>query len=432
MTFFFPMPDLTTSSTPSTPSTPSKTLVVGGGLAGLACAHKLHSAGVTPLLLEGSCHLGGRVATDAVDGFLLDRGFQVFLTAYPEARKLLKLDELQLRFFRPGALIFRNGKCHRMMDVFRSPAHLLQTALQPIGSVSDKLRVARLRHRLKRLKPDEIVAQKDVSTECYLREEGFTEAMIDGFFRPFYGGIFLEKDLRTSSRMFAFTFRMFAEGYAALPARGMAEIPRQLAAELPENSIRTDAPVRSIGKGQVTLESGERIEARHVVVATDGETARDLVPGLGNSFVGWRSVVSLYFAAPKSPLNEAIIALNGDPEGLVNTVCVPSDVVSDYAPQNQSLVSVSVIDLAESSNLESRVLQELESWFGPEVHAWSHLRTYRIRRALPEQLPGTEVPGGNGFLRSEGIYVCGDHCGNTSIEGAIASGLRVAEEILKS
>lgn len=200
-----------------------KVLIVGGGLAGLACAIRLHQSGARPLIFEGSDGVGGRVRTDEVDGFLLDRGFQVFLDAYPEAGALLDMDKLDLRAFRPGALIYQTSGMRRIMDVLREPRHLIESALAPVGSLADKLRVARLRWRLMRLSTEEIAGHEDMTTESYLKHAGFSPAMIDGFFRSFYGGIFLERELQTSSRMFEFTFKMFSQGSATLPSRGMGK-----------------------------------------------------------------------------------------------------------------------------------------------------------------------------------------------------------------
>lgn len=173
---------------------------------------RLHGRGLSPLIIEGSDAVGERVRTDRVDGFLLDRGFQVYLSAYPEAGKLLDLEALGLSRFRPGALVFRDGRFHRLMDVFRCPQHALGTAAQPIGTIKDKLLVGKMRLGAKRLTEKRMRDQDDRTTETYLRDYGFSEGMLNQFFRAFYGGIFLERDLRTSSRMFQFTFKMFAEG----------------------------------------------------------------------------------------------------------------------------------------------------------------------------------------------------------------------------
>lgn len=406
-------------------------MIVGGGLAGLASAVRLHEAGARPLVFERSDGVGGRVRTDRLAGYLLDRGFQVFLDAYPEAGGLLDKGQLDLRVFRPGALIHTTSGMRRVMDVFREPRHLMESALAPVGSLADKLRVARLRWRLMHQTAEEIAGHEDITTETYLKEAGFSPAMMDGFFRSFYGGIFLERELQTSSRMFEFTFKMFSQGNATLPSRGMGEIPRQLAARLPPGTIRLGAQVTGIQPGSITLESGESFQGDTVVVATDASSAAGLVSAGATVGPAWRSVTCLYFAASRSPLGESIIALNGTGSGLVNNICVPSDLAPDYAPPGRALISVSVLGLPEAADLESRVLAELEAWFGSAVREWRHLRTYRIERALPRQAMGSGFTG-PGFRKEAGIYLCGDHLWSASIEGAILSGLRTAEAILKS
>lgn len=406
---------------------PKRVVIVGGGLAGLACAIRLHEAGAVPIIIEGSDAIGGRVRTDVVDGFLLDRGFQVYLDAYPEAGKLLDLRALDLRPFKPGAMVFLGGKLHRVMDVFREPAHLFASAIAPVGSLADKLRTAIMKWRLVRTTLPEIGSHEDLTTEEYLKRTGFSSKMIDVFFRSFYGGIFLEKELRTSSRMFEFTFKMFSQGSATLPARGMGEIPRQLAKRLPPGTIRCGTKITEVRRDCVTLETGEKLDADAVVIATDATTAANLIPGLKAIGPEWRAVTGIYFAADKSPLNEPIIALNGSGRGLVNNVCALSDTAPGYAPPGKSLISISVLGIPEIPDLEKLVVEELEQWFGPQVRAWRHLRTDRIKRALPERPPFI----GPGFREIDGIFICGDHLASASIEGAITSGLRTADQLLR-
>lgn len=408
-------------------------IIVGGGLAGLACAVKLHQEGVPFLLLESSDAPGGRVRTDSVEGFQLDRGFQVFLSAYPEAGRVLDLEALRLRRFQPGALVLKDGRMRRLMDVIRRPRFALQSALQPVGTLRDKLLVGLLQLAARRHPIADIAAHEDLTTEAFLRRFGFSEMMIDNFFRAFYGGIFLERELRTSSRMFEFLFKMFAEGYATLPANGMQEIPRQLAAGLPQSFIRLNAPVKSVGLREVVLASGESLAADRVVVATDADTARQLVPEFASMFPGqarWNSTTTLYFSAPRSPLGEAIIALNGDGTGLVNSVCAPSDVAVEYAPAGRALLCVSLLGIPGGDDLEHRVITELAGWFGDAVRDWTHLRTYRIERALPGQPPSNLRQPHQGFRTTGRHFVCGDHCSSASIEGALTSGRQAAEALL--
>ena len=396
-------------------------------MAGLACAVQLHRAGQEVRIFEASDTVGGRVRTDIVDGFLLDRGFQVYLDRYPETGKLLDLEALDLKAFEPGALIYRDGRLHRLMDVFRRPANAWSSVTAPVGSLADKLRVGLMRMKILNSSFEAIAVREDRSTATYLRDCGFSEAIIDRFFRSFYGGIFLERALRTSSRMFEFTFKLFGQGSATVPAQGMGEIPKQLAALLPDGSIQLNQAVQAVGIDSITLESGERIQGCATVVATDGSAAHALLPELEGPAPEWRSVTTLYFAADRSPIREAIICLNGSGSGTVNNVCVISDAAPCYAPEGQSLLSVSVLGLVEADDLVEQVRSELLEWFGPEVSSWRHLRTDHIRRGLPEQLPNCSAPNS---IHQAGVWVCGDHLSSASIEGAVVSGKQTAAAIL--
>ena len=401
-------------------------IIIGAGLSGLACAIDLQKAGKRPLLLEASDGPGGRVRTDEVDGFLLDRGFQVYLDAYPTAGKLLDLSKLDLRAFEPGALVYRAGKLHRVIDAFRRPKELLNSALAPIGNLFDKARVGRLRFSLLRKPIEDIAESEDVSTEQYLRDFGFSSTIIDRFFRSFYGGIFLEHELRTCSRMFEFTFKMFSQGSATLPAQGMGQISKQLAQRLSEDRILYDSQVVRIEGTDVHLSSGKVYSANQIVMAAPVHQARQLLPELEIPDIGWRSVTNIYYSAPKSPINEALIVLNGDGSGLVNNVAVLTDVVPSYAPEGQALISVSLLGLPTEPDLPQKAKEELEGWFGDEVKTWKHLRTDRIPHALPDQLPeAAALPE-----VKPPYYLCGDYCVSASIEGAIISGQETARKVL--
>ena len=401
-------------------------IIIGAGLSGLACAIALQKAGKRPLLLEASDGPGGRVRTDEVDGFLLDRGFQVYLDAYPTAGQLLDLPKLDLHAFEPGALVYRAGKLHRVIDAFRRPKELLNSVLAPIGSLFDKARIGRLRFSLMRKPIEDIAESEDVATEQYLRDFGFSSTIIDRFFRSFYGGIFLERELRTSSRMFGFTFKMFSKGSATLPAQGMGQISKQLAQHLPEDRIRYDSQVSHVKGNEVHLASGQVYSASQIVMATPFHQAGQLLPELKIPDIGWRSVTNVYFSASKSPINEALIVLNGEGRGLVNNVAVLTDVVPGYAPDGQALISVSVLGLPTETDLPQKVQEELEGWFGSDVKTWKHLRTDRIEHALPEQLPHADaLPE----VKAP-YYLCGDYCVSASIEGAIISGQETASKLL--
>lgn len=404
------------------------TIIVGGGIAGLCCARELHERGREFVILESSDRVGGRIATDEVEGFLLDRGFQVFLTAYPEAQRVLDFSALQLCEFEPGALVYWDGRFNRLSDPWRRPKHLLATALSSAATFSDKLKIAKLRNHVCSGTLEELYQRPELATKDGLRRFGFSDVIIERFFRPFLGGIFLEDNLNTSTRMFEFVFRMFSQGNAALPANGMQAIPNQIAKALPENSIRLNTRVCNIDGQTVTLESGEAISADNIVLATATPEANELASSESREACG---VTCIYFATDKSVMDEAILVLNGDRrDGPINNLCVPNLVCDNYAPAGQSLVSATVLGANHSESIVEQTVSQMSQWFGTATSAYRHLKTYNISFALPSQvhLNPVQKPA---KLR-DGLYRCSDDCDTASINGAMLAGRRAAEEIVGS
>ncbi|MEM9109147.1 MAG: NAD(P)/FAD-dependent oxidoreductase [Planctomycetota bacterium] len=405
-------------------------VIIGAGLAGLCCARRLNQAGLNFLILDSADGVGGRIRTDDVEGFRLDRGFQVFSTAYPEAKMVLDYKALELHSFEPGALVRYGGVFHQLTDPWRRPLRGFRSVISPIGTLADKLRVARLRSRVLRGSVADQFATPETTTLKALQQDGFTDSMIERFFRPFLGGIFLDPELQASSRMFNFVFRMFSSGDATLPAEGMEAIPRQIALGLPPESIRLNARVAGLQNRSVSLESGESIQARAVVVATESPVSAEL---LGESISpGSQGVTCLYFATDRPPINQPILVLNGEGHGPVNNLCVPSLLVP-CAPEGRHLVSATVLGIPaqDDATLEREVREHLASWFGTEVNSWQILRTYRIPHALPRQRPPALSTPERPVRLQDGLYVCGDHRDNASINGAMVSGRRAAESILE-
>ncbi len=388
-------------------------VIVGAGLSGLCCGLRLAEAGVPILLLEASDAPGGRVRTDVVDGFRLDRGFQVLQTAYPEARAVLDYGALSLRPFDAGSWVRRGGRFVKLMDPWRHPASILSGLFAPLGSLGDKLRVGRLRSMALPAS-----GSADRSTLDELRALGFSEAMIEGLFRPWFGGVFLESELATSAAFFRYTFRMFSAGDVAVPARGMEEIPRQLAGRLPAGALRTGARVESVGGDHVVLEGGERLEAAQVVLAVEGPEAARLA---GDDFQAPAScgTACIYFAADSPPLRRPVLVLDGEAGGPVNNLVVPSNVSPELAPAGKALVSASTVGIPEGDDetLIEACRRQLRGWFGAKVDGWKPLRVYRIPHALPAQPPGCL---GAGPLRLPSrAWLCGDHREAASIQGAM-------------
>lgn len=402
-------------------------VIVGAGLAGLTCARRLQAGGVDCLVLEAGDGIGGRVRTDAVEGFRLDRGFQVLLTAYPAAKKWLDYERLGLRKFSAGARVWCDAKLHRVSDPWREPGALWDTLRAPVGSLADKVRIGTLRAAARRGTLAELFARPETTTLSALRAHGFSERMIGRFMRPWLGGVFLDEELTTSSRMLEFVFRMFAEGDTAVPAAGMQAIPEQLAAALTPGTVRLNARVAAVESGAVRLVSGERIAGRRIVVAAEGAGAAELLPEV--EAPTWRAVTTVYFGAKASPLGEPTLMLNGTGRGRVNHVVVMSDVAPGYAPAGETLLSVSVLGEApqDDATLAAGVRNELTEWFGAVVTEWRVLRIYRVRRALPVRWPLARRAAA---AVRPGVWVAGDFLNSASIQGAMESGDGAAAAIL--
>ena len=404
-------------------------IIVGAGLAGLTCAVRLEEEGWGALILEASDDVGGRVRSDWVDGFTLDRGFQVFLEAYPEAKRFLDYESLELRPFERGALVWTGEGFERLGHPLHDPVGGVRGAMANVGNLRDKARVAKLWAKIELLHADGISSPHDDRTTARaLRDFGFSDAIIDRLLRPLFGGAMVDPHLDNSSLLFDFIFRMFGAGRTSVPSRGMQAIPRQLAARLKQTEVRLRTPVSAVGPGQVELADGQRLEADHVVVATDGPTACELVDGLTTCEM--RPSASVYFAAPRSPLNKPLLVLNGTHQGPINSLAVHTEAAPRYGPGDRALVCGSILGRpSHEDELVGRCRAQLSRWFD-DVGRWEHIRTYAIERSLPVQTPEVMPPVQKHVYFGEGVYVCGDHRDTASINGAMGSGRRVAEAIV--
>lgn len=378
-------------------------IVVGAGVAGLTCARALRAAGLEVLVVEASDGVGGRVRTDRVEGFLLDRGFQVLPVAYPEARRFLDYDRLDLRPFARGAIVRTGGRFRRVADPREAPLRGLRSLAGGVLTPRDLPGML----RLLRGRPDETTAAEA------LRAAGISDRLRERFLAPFLRGVFLEPELLTSSRFLEFVLDVFSAGPASLPAGGIGAIAGQLAEGL---EVRVGARASAVGPGTVAL-GGETLAADAVVVAAAGlvDEPED----------GWNAVSCVHFDAPAAPLPGPWLVLDGDGQGPVNNLCVPSEVAPTYAPRGRALVSASV--LGPAADLEA-VSAQLRGWFGRAVDSWRHLATVSVPRALPA------VPAGARLERAPriagGLYACGDHREHPSLNGAMASGRRAAAAVL--
>lgn len=405
--------------------------IVGAGLAGLNCALRLQELEIPFVIYEAADAVGGRVRTDIVDGFRIDRGFQVFLPSYPEAKRVLDYELLDLKPFVRGALIRYRGAFHRIADPRSELLSVLSAAFGPIGTMRDKFRLPLFAREMTRGEPANDETATDQPTLDLLRWVGpFSDELIGQLFRPFFGGVFLERDLRTSARFFRFVFRHFFAEAAAVPALGMQAIPNQLVNRLPEGSIRLKEAVEHIEPGFVELFGNRRIPARAIVVATEGNMAHRLL-GEAVPPVAMNGTVTLSFDAAEPPVHEPILVLDGEGRGPVNNLVVMSECSPDYAPAGHSLVSASIVGVPNvpDDEMDRLAREQLRDWYGVSVDGWRLLRVQRIPEALPDMSVGVVYPWQRPVRLHPGLYVCGDHRDQGSINGALESGFRAAQAV---
>ena len=419
-----------------------QTLIVGAGLSGLGCARALQREGIEAHIYEASDDIGGRVRTDVVDGFVLDRGFQVLFTAYPILQSELNIKELDLQPFDPGALVLWRGASYPIVDPFREPKKLLSAATTGVFSVQDKLALLRLRRLIKGMDLTDIFLIPDQNIHDFLVDNGFTGKFINNFAQPFYGGIFLSRHLDTSARMFAFTFKMLLEGQAAVPARGMMEIPRQIARDIQPGTIHLRSEVESLIKQGgavkgVRFTDGKEVYADQVVLTVPSGLAAKLT-GMQLP-LDRRSTITAYFEVPVDFNYERSIMLFAEPNkyaganSLVNSAVMMSRISQDYAPQGKHLLSVSII--GEPKISDSQILEvcgrEIGNHFpGSKPGEWKILQIYRIPWAQFTQPAGIfgRLPRADSGI--PGLVMGGEILCHSSIQGALEAGQLSAHEVL--
>lgn len=397
--------------------------IIGAGVSGLVAAAALENRGYSPVILERSDRSGGRLKTDEVQGHLLDRGFQVLLTAYPMLHRYLHLEKLNLQYYKPGAVLFQNGSHDILGDPSRDRSFAWSTFTSRQATFKDKILILKLNRDLKKLKPEAIFEEPDQSTHQFLHDYGFSEKVIANFFRPFFAGIFLEPGLETSSRMFRFIYKMFGQGKAAVPAAGIEAIPRQLENNLEMSSLHFNSEVCKVEEGQITMSTGEEIPSHATIIAAE---ASPIVPRLSDE-QEWKGCDNLYFETPDRVFTEPLIALLTTNEGLINNLSYPSSLTQPG--DSPHLLSVTVVrehQLGEEDMIQ-QVRGELQAHFG--IQNARFLKHYHIPRALP-QIESTRYSIEPSETRlSESIFLAGDQLLNPSLNAAMLSGESAANAL---
>lgn len=396
--------------------------VIGAGLSGLVAAQVFEKHGYSPVILEATDRVGGRVKTDIVSGYQLDRGFQVLLSSYPAAKKYLDYETLNLQKLYAGAYIFNKRKRIKLGDPSRHINLLMPTLFSDIGSLADKIKILLLNRSLTNKSLHEIFSSNETSTLDYLKKKGFSSKIISRFFRPFFAGIFLEPRLITSSRMFEFVFKMFSDGFAMIPKGGMEEIPKQLLTKLQKTTVKYTSKVNEINSDNVLLSTGEKINFDAVVVAVE---PGKLLSTIIHDDYQWKSCDTLYFTIPKRHYRKPFIGLISDDGTLVNNIFYHSS-IGMRIKGDDDLLSVTVVKTHKLSDLEliDSVKKELKQNCG--IEGVSFLRKYHIKKALPLLKKIKYNTYNAGLKLSQNIFLAGDYRLNSSLNGAMISGENAA------
>lgn len=405
----------------------SDVVIVGAGLAGLSAAVELSRSGYQVLVIEAADRVGGRVSTDLVDGFRLDRGFQLVNPAYPRLRRLnaagiLDLDRLQLQSFDAGVRVALDGTHAVLADPVRSPRDILSAVTAPLGSPVEKARFAAWALRCATLRPSRRLSVPDVPYGAALDRAGISGTLRTAVLDPFLAGVLGEDRGETSARFVELVMRAFVRGTPGVPAWGMQALPEQLAAALPTETVRTGVRVERVSAGQVHTGAGT-VRARAVVIAADPRTASMLA---GIDVPGLRSLTTFWFVAEAPPCARPILHVDGLRRGPVVNSAVLSAAAPAYSPDGRALIAATMVGLP-GAGAETEVRRHAGLIYGVDSAQWQLLRTDAIADALPALPSPLHIR--QPVRLSDGLFIAGDHRDTASQQGALASGARAAAAV---
>jgi protoporphyrinogen oxidase len=401
-----------------------KIYIIGAGVSGLIAAYELEKEGYHPIIVDQSDQVGGRVKTLQEDNFALDLGFQVLLSAYPLANEYLDMDGLDLRKLNPGALIYANDKSYLIGDPLRNWKVLIPTLFADVGSIGDKLRILRLNLKLKQKSIQAIFDTPETTTQEYLEKLGFSNKIINRFFKPFFSGIFLEPDLKTSSRMFEFVYKMFGEGHATIPRLGIGEISKELKNRLNHTDFIFNSNVREVTSEHILLSSGDKIPHEGAIVTAN---ASSLIKGFKEKELTWKSCMCVYFEVDKTNIPDGTIALVSNTENFSNNLYAYQD-----EKTKRTILSVTTLKLDGYSDQEiiDAIISEVKEY--TDALKVNYIKHYKINQALPDiqNLRYTAQPDDMKAIKN--VYISGDYLFNGSLNAAMESGRLAAKGLLES
>ncbi|MET9088543.1 NAD(P)/FAD-dependent oxidoreductase [Streptomyces sp. NPDC004237] len=428
------------------PAYQADVVIVGAGVSGLSAAHRLNSAGVTTAVLEAAPYVGGRMSTEKVDGFRLDRIGQLLSTSYPELRLTPGLDALVLRRFAPGVLLHRDGRRHRagapagtgsargalyavraLASAPRGSAVAPARATAPMGSAVDQARLGAALGRMAATPVERLLARPELPAAQALAERGMSARTIDGFLRPLLAALLCDPGLTTSSRCADLALRSFASGRLCVPEGGAEVLPDLLARALPPGTVHTGVRVTSVSTTSVTTAEHGVIRCRAVLLATDARAAAGLLPGLRVPDFHQVTVVHHTTDEPSALTTGTSLLLDADRGGPVAHTSVVSNVDPSRAPQGRALISSTVLG-TPPSDIDTSVRMHLARLYGTSTRRWETLAVHHTPEAIPAMRPPHDLHRPVRLLA--GLYVCGDHRDTSTVQGALHSAHRATAAIL--
>ncbi|QKW06087.1 FAD-dependent oxidoreductase [Streptomyces sp. NA04227] len=420
-------------------------VVVGAGIAGLNAAHRLTEAGLDVLVLEAGPTVGGRMSTEDVDGFRLDRIGQLMSGAYPELHRSTTLAKLPLRPFAPGVLLHSDGRHHRAGEVAgprrtwgaltaaRALAHAPRVprprtghGFAPLGGPIDQARLGAALARLASTPPRRLLARPEATAAEALAARGLPARTLEGFVRPLLAALLCDPELTSSSRAADLALHAFARGSLCLPEGGADALPRQLAAALPAGTVRTSVRVTSVATTSVTTEQHGTLRCRAVLVATDARSAAALLPGL--RVPACHPVTVVHHTADEVPCTGSALVLDADRRGPVAHTAVVSEIDPSRAPRGRALITSTVLGTPPAS-VDRAVRGHLAALYGTSTTRWDLLAVHHTPQAVPQMRPPHDLRRSVRLLA--GLYVCGDHRDTSTVQGALYSGRRAARAVLR-
>jgi protoporphyrinogen oxidase len=401
--------------------------IIGAGISGLVAAKVLEDKGYSPVIIEATDRVGGRIKTDIINGYQLDHGFQVLLTSYPEAKKYLDFKTLKLQKLLPGAAIFADNKMKVLGDPLRYFKFLMPTLLFNEATILDKIKIFKLSNLLKKKTINQIFKDNELSSLEYLKEFGFSNKFIENFFKPFFSGIYLEPNLKTSSRMFEFVYKMFNEGYASIPKSGMEAIPKQLKNQLKRTLFIFNKKVKYVKDGNIVFKDNSSLKSHFTIITSDPSK---LIPDLDVPKTQWKSCDTLYFETNKRIIEKPLIGLVPDKAALINNIFYTSCIKTSVSGNNE-LISVTIVKDHNLvlNDLINEVQKELRDICG--IDKTTFLKHYSIIKALPEIKNIIYKSSKAKMIIDETIFLAGDIHLNGSLNAAMSSGEKAAKMVIQ-